>query len=174
MSEEWEVEQREGHKGKHHVGFTVQKTNGDYLHQDGKLHYRKYDSAEHGKDGWFPNQQAAQTALDKYLSRKPCTCQENKETETVSRKDRSMFKKALHRIVVVWCLYGLVKLCIFVNPLMFGVWAMVLPKDDPPILGDGGHTFTLWCGTIIVFATLALAGYGIHRFSDWFFNTSKK
>lgn len=85
-----------------------------------------------------------------------------------------MIKKALHRITILWCLYGLVRICIWVNPWVFKVWAIVLPKHDPPIADDAERTVVLWVSSIVVFAVLALAYTGVHYLANWFFNTSNK
>jgi len=89
-------------------------------------------------------------------------------------KENKMFKKALHRVVVIWCLYGLAKVCIFVNPLLFKVWAMISPIGYPPILGDGADTFGVWAISILAVTVLVIVYCGVHRFSNWFFNTGKK
>lgn len=63
-----------------------------------------------------------------------------------------MFKKLFQRIAIIWCLYGIVKLCIFLNPWMFRLAAMVKPvlqdnskwlsKEDIP--WDSGWSGNNW------------------------------
>ena len=84
-----------------------------------------------------------------------------------------MIKRILHRVVILWCLCGLVKLCIFLNPLVFFVWTMVLPANDPPVLGNTEHVAILWLSSIIAFGVFAFACWALHLFSDWFFGTKK-
>lgn len=122
---------------------------------------------------------------DMLCPRRPCDCQKNKQTETVLRKERSMIKKTLQRIFVIWCLYGLVRLCIVVNPLVFALARIVYGPawddnsrwngiaDIPWDSGSGEQIAVVWVWVVIAVGALALAGYGVHCFSNWFFGTKK-
>lgn len=96
-----------------------------------------------------------------------------------------MFKKALHRITVVWCLYGLGRLCIFVNPWVFRVAKIFkpvfednseyefldnIPWDSSSIEQNLVLWFAIFLGAFILF----FAYCGVHHFANWFFNTEKE
>ncbi len=95
-----------------------------------------------------------------------------------------MFKKLLHRITVAWCLYGLVRVCIYANPLVFWVAKMIKPFNyessiDPSFndawdSGDIGQIMEVWFFAAIAIGLVALAGFGIHHFANWFFNTANE
>ena len=93
-----------------------------------------------------------------------------------------MIKKCLHRITVVWCLYGLVRVCIFANPWMFRLAKIIAPvwednsayrslEDVPWSTTDPFQIFVVWfcvcAAAFVVFLILA----AIHNFTDWFFST---
>lgn len=78
-----------------------------------------------------------------------------------------MFKKALHRIVVIWCLYGLVRVLMFVHPHLLWCFA----KVDPAFKNDSDGPYIMWVATVFGLFFLFLLGLLIHAFSNWFFNT---
>lgn len=109
---------------------------------------------------------------------------ETNETEDEPKKKRrkNMIKKALHRITVVWCLYGLVRLCMFVNPLVFRVAKMIKPFwDDNSAyhsidnelwnVADPYQIVYVWFFVAVTIGVIALILSGINEFSNWFFNT---
>lgn len=78
-----------------------------------------------------------------------------------------MAKKMLHRIVVVWCLYGLVRFCIWLNPLVFRVARILDSSLDPK---DGIAIFMVWFSILVIAFVAVLIFTAIHAFSNWFFN----
>ena len=79
-----------------------------------------------------------------------------------------MLKKILRMITVTWCLYGVVRLCILVNPLVFRVAKLIKPLWNQT---DNFHIFIVWT-TVLVVVVLAIIFYGvIQLFFDWVFNT---
>ena len=95
-----------------------------------------------------------------------------------------MFKKLLHRITVVWCLYGLVRLCILFNPWVFRIAKLIKPFNYESSInpsfneawdsGDIGQIMEVWFFVAIIIVIVALASFGIHHFANWFFNTSNE
>jgi len=79
-----------------------------------------------------------------------------------------MFKKAMRRIVVLWCLYGLAKAAILVNPLVVKLGAVVTTalelRDDKP-----SFTFAGWMTVIIAVGATFLAGTAVHAITRWLF-----
>lgn len=84
-----------------------------------------------------------------------------------------MIKKTLHRIVIVWCIYGLVRVCIWVNPLLFWV-ANIIDPDYEWDKADWGEIFALWAITTVLILVVILIFVAIHAFSNWFFNEKKE
>ena len=83
-----------------------------------------------------------------------------------------MFKKALHRIVVVWCLYGLVRVGLFVQPYVTWLGGrMGLSNEKHGALCE---ELIPWLAIIVGGVVLLSVCMGIHAFSNWFFNTPKK
>lgn len=96
-----------------------------------------------------------------------------------------MAKKLFHRIVIVWCLYGLVRFCIFINPLVFRAAKFIKPQLEdnnswssiPNVEWNHesiGQIMLVWVfvlvGTFVVLLIIA----AIHNFSNWFFNEKPK
>jgi hypothetical protein len=88
-----------------------------------------------------------------------------------------MFKKLLHRATIAWCIYGLARLCVFVNPLVFKVlklWKPVFMLDDKWNHKSPEQILIVWMcvltGVFVFFMIFA----AIHAFSSWFFNESSK
>jgi len=96
-----------------------------------------------------------------------------KQKSKQKQEIKIMFKKALHRIVVVWCLYGLVRFCIIVNPLLFLVHKTLGIKFQPDT-SLAEQTTALWIIAVIIIAAAVAASIAVHKFSNWFFNTPKK
>lgn len=95
-----------------------------------------------------------------------------------------MLKKMLHRVFVIWCLYGLVKLCIFVNPWLFRLAKVIKPvyednsewefiEDVPWNSSSPEQIITLWLFVFVCLFALFLASAILHGFSRWFFNENK-
>lgn len=84
-----------------------------------------------------------------------------------------MIKKCLHRIAVVWCLYGLVRVCILANPLLLRLANLALPQDA--ILANGGTEAIVatWLLALLTILALVVIVGAIHLFANWFFNTQK-
>lgn len=80
-----------------------------------------------------------------------------------------MIKKILHRITVVWCLYGLVRFLMFVHPYLLWCFA----KVDPAFKTDSDGPVIMWFVTVFGLLILFVLGVAIHQFSNWFFNTTK-
>ena len=82
-----------------------------------------------------------------------------------------MIKKALHRITVIWCLYGLARLLILVHPYLLWLCGKINPN-----LCDGSieTSIAVWLILFVVILVIFLAGAGIHHFSNWFFNSDTK
>ena len=84
-----------------------------------------------------------------------------------------MFKKLLHRVVVVWCLYGLVRLCILVNPLLFmlcRISGLKWNSDTAMDITEPGHVLGVWVAFALTAGLLFLLGAAVHAFSNWFFS----
>lgn len=93
-----------------------------------------------------------------------------------------MVKKLLHRITVVWCLYGLVRGCILVNPLAFRFVKIFSPlyddnsmyhslPDIPWSVADPVHVLIVWFWVCLCVCVALAIIAGIHHFANWFFNT---
>ena len=98
------------------------------------------------------------------------------QTKCSVQKGRKIMKKLLHRIIVIWCLYGLGRLCIFVNPLLFrfapllGSWS-----NDPTDTWDSSRPdqiFLVWIVAFGALGTIFLAYLGVRAFADWLFSSS--
>ena len=95
-----------------------------------------------------------------------------------------MIKKLLHRITVVWCLYGLIRLCIFANPWVFRIAKMYRPLfyksrasdnfNESWDIADPYQIIFVWFWVAVALGLVLAACAVIHIFSDWFFNTQKK
>lgn len=95
-----------------------------------------------------------------------------------------MIKKMLHRVTVVWCLYGLVRLCIFVNPLLFRLMKLFMPvyednsayqhiPDEPWNPADPEQILMVWFLVIVAIGIIVGISAAIHHFANWFFSTKK-
>ena len=84
-----------------------------------------------------------------------------------------MFKKALHRITVVWCLYGLGRIIMFLNPYVMWVFTKYLdptyPEGDLELQIVGSVLMWMFVGAGLF--SLFIISCGIHAFANWFFNT---
>jgi len=96
-----------------------------------------------------------------------------------------MFKKLLHRITVVWCLYGLVRVCIIANPLAFRLIKIFKPlwddnsrwshlEDEPWNMADPFHIVCVWFWVAVGIVVIMAISAGIHHFANWFFNTANE
>ncbi len=91
---------------------------------------------------------------------------------------QGVFMKSLVRkAMVAWCLYGVVKLCIFVNPWVFKVVGMIgiRPADGGPLMvGNIPHTVVVWAVALLcsgaTIGLLALANYAYKSFAAWLFS----
>jgi len=84
-----------------------------------------------------------------------------------------MFRKLLRRIAILWCLYGLVKVCIFVNPWLFCVAKMIKPYEP----WDSTSAFQISLVWAVVLFALGIAGIiccVIHYLSEWFFGETEE
>lgn len=88
-----------------------------------------------------------------------------------------MIKKALHRITVCWCLYGLYLVLSIINPFVFKIYNIVGDRLDFSFTCEPDNIedfivvyFWFFVAVIAVFASCA----GIHFASDWFFNVKKQ
>ena len=80
--------------------------------------------------------------------------------------------KILRRGIVLWCLYGLARLAILVNPLVlaFGVWVDgYFPNPSSTAESNVGG----WLLVIIGLAVLCVVSFAVHKFSTWLFNEKK-
>jgi len=83
-----------------------------------------------------------------------------------------MIKKALHRITVIWCLYGLVRLLMLIDPLLRRLyyhlgWVRAdMVKEDQQILP--------WAITVGLLVGAGVLLISVHFFANWFFNTKSK
>jgi len=95
-----------------------------------------------------------------------------------------MLKKMLHRIVIIWIGYGLVRLCILVNPWLFRLVKVVKPvyEDNSEystfedVLWNSGNIeqiIVLWLFVFICLFALFIVSAVLHGFSRWFFNENK-
>ena len=84
-----------------------------------------------------------------------------------------MIKKALHRITVIWCLYGLACIITFIHPQLLWVFAKIGPEFAPshPEYNIVTASAIMWFTIIIGGLMLFIAGAAIHHFSNWFFNS---
>ena len=79
-----------------------------------------------------------------------------------------MIKKALHRITVIWCLYGLARLLILVHPYLLWVFG----KANSDFLDESiESSIAVWLILLVVVLVIFIAGAGVHHFSNWFFNS---
>jgi len=88
-------------------------------------------------------------------------------------------------MVVVWCIYGLVRICILANPLAFRFIKIFKPlwddnaqwesiEDIPWDIADPFQIVCVWFWVCIVIGVILAISAGIHHFSNWFFNTEPK
>lgn len=99
-----------------------------------------------------------------------CTnfCSKPKENPKSKGKNMKLLPKILRRIIVVWCLYGVARLCILMNPHVLWIGAQVGPDNSQhQIIADATEGWSL-CITAV--GLCLLASYGIHCFSSWLFN----
>jgi len=95
------------------------------------------------------------------------------KNKTKRKEGRRMIKKALHRITVVWCLYGLARFCILINPLLIRLFKLVGLGESFYGLDEWGDIAMMWFLTLCGVAVLVFIGIAIHHFANWFFNTKK-
>lgn len=88
----------------------------------------------------------------------------------IGKKESIMIVKLLRRLCIAWCLFGIAKICIWVNP-----WILKLSS----IIGIGSYvdtfsaTLIMWLIIIIGAGTLLTLALFFHWFSIWFFNEKK-
>ncbi len=96
-----------------------------------------------------------------------------------------MVGKMFRRIVIVWCIYGLVRICVFLNPWLFRLCKIIKPHFEdnskwstiPSIEWDCASTLQIlavWIITLIVALIGFLIVLAIHSFSGWFFNEEEE
>lgn len=95
-----------------------------------------------------------------------------------------MVKKMLHRIVIVWCIYGFVRVCIWANPLLFRVAKIIMPLwwdslvdpkfDEPWNCTAPEQILVVWFCVLVIMIVVVLVFAALHAFSNWFFNEKKE
>ncbi len=96
-----------------------------------------------------------------------------------------MCRKVLRRLVIMWCIFGTWKCCVFANPWLFRVAEMIFPYwDDNSRWGslenelwDAGswqQRIFVWFWTILAIALVVGAIAVMHAFTAWLFNEHKK
>lgn len=76
-----------------------------------------------------------------------------------------LLPKVLRRLIVVWCVYGLARLCILVNPLVVRLAELMFDWEISS--ADVAGTWVLLAiasGTCVFLCVL------LHRFAAWLFN----
>lgn len=91
------------------------------------------------------------------------------------RKENKMswFPKILRRVIVLWCLYGLVRLVLLAHPHVVRL-ALVIRAGCPDYGSSRGDAvITTWI--LLLSGTVLFAGatYVVHVFSRWLFNERK-
>lgn len=96
-----------------------------------------------------------------------------------------MIKRMLHKVIIVWCLYGLIRLIIFAHPWLFWLAARVKPNfarsgeysydlhDYIPIPWDASSTkqsFWVWLTAIGGVAVALFLCAILAEAKDWLFN----
>ena len=95
-----------------------------------------------------------------------------------------MCAKVLRRLVVLWCMFGAWKCCVFANPWLFRIAEMLYPYWDDNSewdvleneLWDAGsieQRIFVWFWTAIVIALLIAASASMHVFTSWLFNENE-
>lgn len=84
-----------------------------------------------------------------------------------------MIAKLVRRLIIIWCLWGVIRLCIFMHPFLMGVAKRADPNyfvRSPASVEDGAIVwFILLLGAIVVVVIVA----AIHCFSSWLFKENE-
>ena len=80
--------------------------------------------------------------------------------------------KVLRRVIMLWVVYGAVKLGILVNPLMLYL-GTTMNKAVGGNATDGLNAFGGWLLCLVGITAFCMASYALHRFSAWIFNEGK-
>jgi hypothetical protein len=87
-----------------------------------------------------------------------------------------MIKKALHRITVCWCLYGLYRFYIWTAPYLVWIADYIFDKAGDMKFSSEAcpsslEALIVWIVIISIGAIAFLVCAAIHHISNWFFNT---
>ena len=83
-----------------------------------------------------------------------------------------MILKLIRRAIVIWVGYGIVKLCILLNPYLFALARLTGPNFDegqPLDHTDPTQVIIMWFTSLLAIGLLCLAVYLIHRLTAWIF-----
>lgn len=86
------------------------------------------------------------------------------------KKEPKMLKKLVRKAITIWCLYGVVKLCVVINPFLFAV-AKSLSENNPVGQPWGrepaGDVVIVWLFTIAGVALFAGLNFAFNKLTDW-------
>jgi hypothetical protein len=77
----------------------------------------------------------------------------------------TLLKTILRRVIVVWCLYGISRWCILVNPLVVRLAGLIY--DGEIKTSDVART---WFWLILAAVFLIVICLSLHVFTKWLFN----
>ena len=80
--------------------------------------------------------------------------------------------KVLRRVIMLWVVYGAVKLGILVNPLMLYLGTTMNKAVDGKEANatDGLNAFGGWLLCLVGITAFCMTSYALHKFSAWIFN----
>ena len=81
--------------------------------------------------------------------------------------------KVLRRVIMLWVVYGAVKLGILVNPLIMRFGMFVCTGDKHSELNNIQINVLGWLFCIAGIVAFCAASYALHKFSAWIFNEGK-
>jgi len=99
------------------------------------------------------------------------SCGSTKYKYKVKGNKMKKLVKVLRRVIMLWVVYGAVKLGILVNPLMvrLGYYISLRLGNTAPE-GTIVEVIVAWFFVVLSIAVFCAASYALHRFSAWIFN----
>lgn len=133
-----------------------------------------------GRGSWFCQDPEIDRCTDKIACRACHTSHPIADWELMydlkgnkKRKGRQMkwLAKVLRRVIVLWCVYGLVRICVWANPFVMKLAKLVFAEDF--VYNPGASTAGIWFLLILALGGIVLAIYALHCFAAWLFNEKK-